>query len=318
MFYGFLFTIDFFIIEIKSGIVYTSRKVIGIVFVIVMFFVVRHCSTAGIAMLETISSCCLYPLLRVQQIVVDPISRWMNRSASIEELEMTIKALQKKYDDISAEACTLKGMYQYIDETDELRTFNKRYLLQRGCVAQVLARHFSVSNQFFLVNAGSSHGIKKDMVALYCNAIVGRVVEVYPWYCKVCLITDSDCKVAALCLPPTAAFLCSFLDKQMESGKSLKDHGKIKKGLRKSASGIHEGMNDAMRTSVRYVSHLELVCEGDDVFSSGEGLVFPKGFALGKVISAEKGELFYTVVVQPALDFQALRYCTLIAKEDIN
>lgn len=297
---------------------YKSRAVIGIVFVIVMFFVVRHCLTAGVAMLETVSSCCLYPLLRAQQKVIDPISRWMSHRASLEELEMTIKNLQKKYDDIFAEAIALKGMCQYRDETDELRTFNKRYSLQQGCIAQILARHFSASNQFFLVNAGSSHGIKKDMVALYCNAIVGRVVEVYPWYCKVCLITDSDCKVAALCLPTSVAFLDSFVDKAIESGKGLRDHGKSKKGLRKSASGIHEGVNDAMRTSVRYVSHLDLVYEGDDVFSSGEGLVFPKGFALGKVISAEKGELFYTVVVQPSLDFQALRYCTLIAKEDIN
>jgi cell shape-determining protein MreC len=68
---------------------------------------------------------------------------------------------------------------------------------------------------------------------------------------------------------------------------------------------------------VRYVSHLESVSVGDDVFSSGEGMVFPKGFALGKVISADKGDLFYTITVQPALDFQSLRYCTLIAKENI-
>ena len=68
---------------------------------------------------------------------------------------------------------------------------------------------------------------------------------------------------------------------------------------------------------MRYVSHLEAVNVGDDVFSSGEGLVFPKGFALGKVTAADKGDLFYTITIQPALDFQALRYCTLVAKEDI-
>jgi rod shape-determining protein MreC len=159
-------------------------------------------------------------------------------------------------------------------------------LLSRGSIAQVLARHFSSSNQFFLVDAGSSHGIKKDMVALYCNAIVGRVAEVYPWYCKVCLITDVDCKVAAVC-------------------------------LKKKASGIHEGINDESQSIMRYVSHLELVTIGDDVFSSGEGLVFPKGFALGKVVFADKGELFYAITIRPSLDFQTLRYCTLVAKEDI-
>jgi len=188
---------------------------------------------------------------------------------------------------------------QYADETDELRMFNKQYALQKGCVAQVLARHFSASNQFFLVDVGSAQGIKKDMVALYGNAIVGRVAEVYPWYCKVSLITDVDCKVAVLC--------ASF------SAQSRKTNKVALKG----ASGIHEGINNTTCTTLRHVSHLESIYVGDDVLSSGEGLVFPKGFLLGKVTTAEKGELFYTIFVQPSLDFQTLRYCTLIAKEDI-
>lgn len=277
-----------------------NKIVLGIVFMSIIFFAVRHCIFGGSAMLKTVSSCCLYPLLRAQHLIVEPISQWMNRSNSIVELEKTISSLQKKYDDLCAENISLKAINQYVDETDELQKFKKQYALQQGSVAQVLARHFSAQNQFFLVNAGSTHGIKKDMVALYCNAIVGKVTEVYPWYCKVCLITDVDCKVAALCVPCIA--------------KPHKNH----KGLLKGASGIHEGMNDALHTTVQYVSHLEFPHEGDDVFSSGEGLVFPKGFSLGKVISADKGELFYTIVVQPTLDLQTLRYCTLIAKEDMN
>lgn len=268
----------------------------------------RHSAMIGVSMLERASSYCLYPLLRAQQLVVEPVSRWMNHSNSIVELEENIGKLQKKYEDLFAESVALKATFQYADETDELHTFNKRYALHKGCVAQVLARHFSAKAQFFLVDAGSSHGIKKDMVALYCNAIVGRVAEVYPWYCKVSLITDADCKVAALCVPYSA---------KLQNAPRAIQSRKVNRGLLKGASGIHEGINDATRTSMRYVSHLEALHEGDDVLSSGEGLVFPKGFLLGKVISADKGELFYTIAVQPSLDFQTLRYCTLITKEYI-
>lgn len=268
----------------------------------------RHSAMIGVSALESVSSCCLYPLLRTQQLIVEPFSRWMNSANSIAVLEENISDLQKKYADLCAENVALKAMCQYADETDELRTFNKRYALQKRCVAQVLARHFSANNQFFLVDAGSYQGIKKDMVALHCNSIVGRVTEVYPWYCKVSLITDIDCKVAALCVPFSAKI--QNIDKVAQSRKS-------NKFSLKGASGIHEGTNDAKCASVRYISHLEEIHEGDDVFSSGEGLVFPKGFLLGKVILADKGELFYTIGVQPSLDFQTLRYCTLIAKEDI-
>lgn len=222
----------------------------------------------------------------MQHRVVEPILQWKSRSLSIAELEKKVEDLQKKYDDLCAENIALKGLHQYADETSELRAFNKRYLSNRGCVAQILARHFSPSNQFFLVNAGTVHGIKKDMVAMHGNAIVGKITQVYPWYCKVCLITDADCKVAALI------------------GK-------------KRVAGIHEGINDVAGTNMRYVSHLESVHVGDDVLSSGEGLVFPKGFALGKIIAADKGDLFYTISVQPILNFQTLCYCMLIAKEDI-
>jgi rod shape-determining protein MreC len=280
----------------------------GAVFVMIFFFVMRHAAMVGVSVVETVSSCCLYPLLKAQQVVVEPVARWRHRSNSVADLEKSIGDLQKKYEDLCAENVALKAMCQYADETDELRTFNKRYALQKGCVAQVLARHFSGNNQFFLVDMGSAHGIKKDMVALYGNAIVGRVTELYPWYCKVSLITDVDCKVAVLCAPSSAKL--QNVHKSMQSRKNNKISFK-------GASGIHEGVNETARTNVRYVSHLDAIHEGDDVFSSGEGLVFPKGFLLGKVILAEKGELFYTIAVQPALDFQTLRYCTLIAKEDI-
>jgi rod shape-determining protein MreC len=294
------------------NVVYKNRIVIGAVLVIIIFFVMRPIlrspSFEGQAsILQIVASCCLYPLLKAQQLVVEPVARWKNRSDSVADLEKNMSDLQKKYEHLCSENIALKALCQYADETDELRIFNKRYALQKGCVAQVLARHFSSNNQFFLVDVGSVHGIKKDMVALYGNAIVGRVAEVYPWYCKVSLITDADCKVAVLC--------ALFGEKGYSANKSL--HSRKTKTALKSASGIHEGINDATCTSLRYVSHLEQIHAGDDVLSSGEGLVFPKGFLLGKVISAEKGELFYTIAVQPALDFHALRYCTLIAKEDI-
>lgn len=244
-------------------------------------------------------------MLRVQQLVVEPITAKLKHSATIQELEASLESLKKEYESVCAENIAIKAMHLYADETCELRDFNKRYALRNGCVSQVLARHFSLNNQFFLVDAGSNQGVKKDMVALYCNSIVGRVVQVYPWYCKVSLITDADCKVAAMCLSKAS------MDKLV--GKTTNKFTNVK-----SVSGIHEGINDVICTTMRYVSHLESVCVGDTVLSSGEGLIFPKGFALGKIIFAEKGDLFYEITIKPSLDFQTLGYCTLIAKEDIE
>ncbi len=221
---------------------------------------------------------------------------WFERRATIAELECAINKLRDENQKLFEENIALQSLQSYVHDTQELRDFNKRYALCDGHVAQILVRHFSSTDQFFLVDTGSAHGITKDMVALYGNCIVGKVVQVYPWYCKVSLVTDADCKICSLCL----------------SSKAL-----TKNDFKKGASGIHEGNSNLVSTAVRYVSHLKSVEVGDLVISSGEGLIFPKGFALGKVISADKGELFYTIAVKPALDFQTLRYCTLIAKQDI-
>jgi rod shape-determining protein MreC len=274
-----------------------NKVAIVVIAMIIFFFVVRHSTFTAITLGEKSLSYIVYPLLCMQQKFIEPFTAWKKRSYDIGQLEKKIEELQQKHDEVCAENGALKALHCYAHETKELRDFNKKYLLQRGHVAQILARHFSLNNHFFFVDAGSSHGIHKDMVALYNNAIVGKVTDVYPWYCKVNIITDVDCKVAALCLP-------SF----------IAEKERIKKGV----SGIHEGINDCSCTVLRYVSHLESVNVGDDVISSGEGLIFPRGFALGTIKSVHKEDLFYAITVQPALDFEALRYCVLISKEHIE
>lgn len=285
-----------------------KNKIIIIAVVsILSFFVFRQSLSLRVSMVETISSSVLYPLLRIQRAVIAPITQWFEHRTTMSELEHNLAQLRKTNEQLQGENNALRASHEYLYETDELRTFNKRYELCKGYTAQILARHLSSIEQFFLVDAGSDQGIEKDMVALYCNAIVGKVTQVYPWYCKVCLITDADCKVAATCVS------IPLVAKTLAEGKVMPDRY-IKKGIH----GIHEGCNDAGCSTVRYVSHLESVEVGDTVISSGEGLIFPKGFALGKVIDAHRGELFYNITVRPLLDLREVCYCVLVSKRDIS
>lgn len=264
-----------------------NSVVVVVLFAIITFFIFRYCVFVGVSTIGALSSCAVYPFLRVQQLVIEPLKTWASHRATVQELEKSVEHLQKENADLFAENVSLKALRFYADESRELRDFNKRYLSQKGRIVQVLARHFSPNNQFFLVNAGVQQGIQKDMIAIYRNCIVGRVCEVYPWYCKVYLITDAECKVAAMC-PET------------------------------KATGIHEGINDKNHTVLRYVSHLKNITQQSMVVSSGEGLIFPNGFALGKIESAEKGELFYSITVKPILDFDTLSYCALVTKDEIE
>ena len=290
-----------------------NRIITIIAFFIIIFFLFRHCVKVGISIIEAVSSSVLYPVLRVQNVLIVPIARWFEERAVMQDLKNNYAQLEKENKELYTENIALKALHLHAMETSELRNFNERYRLQKGCVAQILARHFSQTKQFFLVDAGSSQGIKKDMVALYGNTIIGKVEQVYPWYCRVCLITDADCKITATCFSAKALEKKGVLATEF-AGTAAKWGSLARAGV----SGIHEGCNDVTYTIMRYVSHLESVNVNDTVFSSGEGLVFPRGFALGTIVIARKGELFYDITVQPALDFKTLSYCTLISKEDIG
>ena len=71
-----------------------NKVVVGTVFIVILFFMVRHCISLH-STIEIISSCCLYPLLRMQHRVVEPILQWKNRSLSIAELEKKVEDLQE-------------------------------------------------------------------------------------------------------------------------------------------------------------------------------------------------------------------------------
>jgi rod shape-determining protein MreC len=264
-----------------------NKSIVIILCVIISFFAMRFCMSSSFFTVGTMSSCLLYPVLVIQKCVVMPVRFWLNDRATMHDLRQQCMTLQYERDKLFAQNIAYQAEHHYWRDIQELHNFNKRYKENVGHIAQILARHLSENNQFFLVDIGARQGIKKDMVALYNNCLIGRVTQVFPWYCQVCLITDAECKVAAFCSST-------------------------------GATGIHQGVNDSKKTVLQYVSHLETVVVGDMIFSSGDGLIFPNGFCLGVIKNVEKGDLFYTIDIEPLLDFNAVQYCTLVAKSDVN
>jgi rod shape-determining protein MreC len=231
------------------------------------------------------TSYCAYPFLAMQHRLINPIKVWWQHKHAVHELHDTITHLQNQCDTLNAEIIALHASRAYADDIHELQTFKKRYE-QHAHITQIIAKSFSNQSHYFLVDAGAQDNIYQDMVAVYKNCLVGRVVEVYPWYSKVQLITDTMCKVSASCA----------------SSRAL---------------GIHRGQNVENETIMQYVSHLDKVAVGDAVLSSGEGLVFPQGFSLGTIATCKQDGLYHTITVKPSLDLRSLQYCALLDKADI-
>lgn len=227
----------------------------------------------------------MYPFVCVQHHCIHSIRSFNEKRASIDELHARLHSLQQHNDALMAQLIEAKAGQHYMHGIEELCAFKKRYQLDRALCVQIIAKTFSEQGHTFLVDAGSVQGVQVNMIALYNNVLLGRVEQVYPYYSKVVAISDKRCKVAAYCVTTGAA-------------------------------GVHEGCNKKI-TLLSHISHLEKVENNDLVISSGQGFIFPEGFALGRILSTNNNGLFYTIEVQPLLEIEDLSYCMLIHKDMI-
>lgn len=224
-----------------------------------------------------------HPLLAAHNQCMQPIKQFFNNRDSLDELRIKLDQIMQERDDAIQEVIALNAQLNFARMISEVTEFRSCYDDSNAVLAQVLLKDFSEQEQFFLIEGGLDKQIKKNMVAVYKNNIVGRVVEVFPRYSKVLLITDRSCKVAAYC-------------------------------SQSHATGIYEGINKKNAGSVAHISHLHSVQEGELIISSGDGMIFPQGFALGKVTSATCNNLVYTIATEPLYDISAVRYCYILQK----
>ncbi len=254
---------------------------------ILLFFVGRSFVISVSTMAGQCASCVIYPILYMQHKLVDPFKEYFQRHKTAQEIADELATVKAEKEALQAELIVLKSTEQYHENIKELLDFKKRYSSDFVVIGQIIFKHFSPQVHFFLVDQGSKHGVQVDMIAVYNNCLIGRVCEVYPWYCKVVAITDGSCKVAAYC-----------------------DHTK--------SCGIHVGINQLEQTNFERVSHLLPVKNGDMILSSGEGLVFPNGFGLGRIKESKKEGLWNRIVVEPLVNFKELSACALLHKSATN
>lgn len=270
---------------------FARRKKIKTFYVImlgaVFLFAVHRLLFPCFSFVNAASSVLMYPVLVVQRSVVMPIKSFFKRKKNRNKLEQQLCEVQKAYQTVMAENIKVRASLVYYKEVKELVDFNRRYEGERALIAQILLRQMDQGVQMFFVDKGARHGVQGDMVAVYQNCLVGRVTDVYPLYSKVTLVTDTTCKVAAHC-------------------------------LQTGTLGIHVGTNKSYVTRLQRVSHLSSVKEGDLVVSSGEGLVFPQGFSLGRIKTAMHNGLYFDVAIEPLIDLCTINYCSVMKKGECD
>ena len=196
------------------------------------------------------------------------------------QLNNTNQQLEQKLALLLQENIALKATNKYLEDISELLEFKKQYNFTHAIPAQIIFKNFSSAEQFFYLNRGAQHGVSLNMVAFYDNCIIGRVSAVYPTYSKLILITDKSCKIAAYCSQSRVA-------------------------------GVFHGLNNIKQATLKHVHHMFELINGDLVLSSGEGLIFPQGFAIGVIKEFSCQGVDYDVLIEPVIELDKLKYCLL-------
>jgi rod shape-determining protein MreC len=236
-----------------------------------------------VRMIDTVVSTVVYPFVYLQNAITRPVRSLLQQKWSIAQLQEEVKLLQKEKEELLARGIMLESSLRFVQDIQPLIEFQKRYTQHNAQMVQIILHHFGDDEHFVLIDAGSRKGIAPGMVALYENNLIGRVDQVFPFYSKVALLTDRRCKVAVWC----------------GSGQ---------------ARGIYEGMNRHDVAMLTHMSHLQEVKLNDFVISSGEGIIFPHGFALGKVVFCACDGVYQNVKIEPLVDLRKLDYCLIVQK----
>ena len=266
----------------------TSKTVALCVGAILCFFIVHRSLISGPGSFDRVVSCLVFPFIQVQHVMIDPLVRLYAEIQRKSLVDAAYKVAVQERDDLQARLLELEATRNFAQETEEIRLFKDQYKNSAAALVRVLMRQSGSGGSFFLVEGGVNKGIHKDTAVVYKNCLVGKVTEVCPYYSKVVLISDPSCKVAAYCDVT-------------------------------GTQGIYQGVEFGLLGALTHVGHLSQLQEGDMVFSSGEGMIFPRGFGIGTVSSFVKneGDMQYTIAITPFLDFSTVDYCYVLKKETL-
>lgn len=244
-------------------------------YIIFALFMINRLFFFSPGVTEQTCSCLVYPLLKVQELLIAPLKTLQNYMESIKDLQERVDVLENERNNLQARLIAIDSLQNVYQDIKDLQEFASRYEVEQKRLGYIILRQFSDKEDVFFIDLGHSTGIQKDDVVVYENTIVGRVLEVYPKYSKVACITDSRCKISA------------------RSGKE--------------SIGICCGKNNRC-LDFEFVPHFQPVVIDEMIISTGQGLVYPQGFGLGRIVSIKTDHVSHYIKAEPLIDLQKIKY----------
>ncbi|MFO7613815.1 MAG: rod shape-determining protein MreC [Bacteroidales bacterium] len=193
-------------------------------------------------------------------------------------------SLKKSNEMLAAENASLRTQLHTLekDQSDSLHPTG--VTVQNHISARVISHSIQRRNNYFVLNKGERHGVRKDMGVIAPNGIVGIITDVSDNFSSGISILHKDARLS----------------------------GKIKKN-NQLVNISWDGMNYRMGTIAHIPSHVNLL-PGDTVITSGNSQIFPEGILIGTVEYIDDGmeNLFKQGKIRYTIDYNQLNYVYVV------
>ena len=193
--------------------------------------------------------------------------------------DLQVKALE--YGASIKENARLRSMFKFSSQRDE-------YNYVGADIKGLCGNSFSDG---FIINKGGNYGIKKSMVAMTGEGLVGQVTSVGDNWAIVQSLSNENIAVAGIV-------------------SSTRDN-----------NGIVKGYTDEKNKLLAQIQRLSLdskIKKGDVILTSGLGRIYPAGIRIGSVLSVheDKGAVMKSAIIKPYVDLSKIEEVFIVVPKD--
>ena len=255
--------------EILGGIV--------TIVILVLLIFLSNVETNKLSFFESAVSSVVNP---VQKVFVDLRNKIQGNTdyfATIDEVKAENEEL-KKNSELETQLRELEMIKAENTQLQQYMHLSDKYSNYNTVPAYVINKDVSNFSSTLVLNVGTNDGIEEKMTVIADKGLVGHVISTTPTTCKVQVIIDSACTVSSMISTTQESVICKGT---LENDQILR------------ASYIPTGA--------------ELI-QGDNVYTSGVGGIYPKGIIIGtiKEIITTSNITDRYAIVEPAVDFSKL------------
>lgn len=203
--------------------------------------------------------------------------------ANVDSLKEENTQLKQKNSELEENLRRLEMIESENKTLREYLNLSEQYKQYQTVPAYIINKDVSNYSNVFVINAGSNSGIKENMTVIAADGLVGHVISVTSTTAKVQTIIDSSNVVSA----------------SLENSRD---------------NVICRGMLENRKLKATYVSTTTTLTQGEKVYTSGMGGIYPKGIYIGtiKEIVDTKNITDRYFIVETAVDFDNLETVLVI------